>query len=138
MKDKEEFQCRLCPDFTSLWLGICPAKPNTKCLSADMPLLIINILWTNEGAADKIRKGSFDKHTCQIWNYSKIYLDYKTTNMGTVLLDEDFCKARRLEEKLICRKVVGLQNSKYYLYIYKYDLVLGRFPGCSYITLNMT
>ena len=62
-------------------------------------------------AADKIIKGSSDRHTCQIWNDSRIYLDYKTTNVGTVLLDKDFCKARRLEEKRICRKVVGLQNS---------------------------
>ena len=55
-------------------------------------------------------------------------MDYKTTIMCTVLLDEDFCKARRLEEKSICWKVVGLQNSKYYLYIYKYDLVPGPLP----------
>ena len=51
--------------------------------------------------------------------------DYKTTNMGTVLLDEEFCKERRLEEKHNRRKVGGLQNSKYNLDIYKYDLVPG-------------
>ena len=90
-----------------------------------MQHLIINIHWTNEGTADKIIKGSSDRHTCQIWNYWTISFDYKTTNMGTVLLDEEFCKERRLEEKHNRRKVGGLQNSKYNLDIYKYDLVPG-------------
>ena len=45
MKDKEDFNVVIAQFIVICGRVLVPAKPNTKCLSADMQLLALKILW---------------------------------------------------------------------------------------------